>query len=118
MTITHATAEPIACTLTGVEQDQRQEDVRNLFRSVDAVRELADGYAFRFPADDHFLATLADFIAVERRCCPFFAFALVIEPSGGPLWLHLYGSAEIKVFVEGTFASLAYQHTPADGVRP
>jgi hypothetical protein len=118
ITMTHATTAPVACTLTGAEQAQHQQDVRDLFRSVDAVRELPDGYAFRFPADDRFLTALADFIAVERRCCPFFTFTLTVEPSGGPLWLHLCGSAEIKAFVEGSFLSLARQHLSAEGVCP
>ncbi len=114
---TYGTITRIACTLTGAEQEQHQRDVRDLFRSVEALRELPDGYAFRFPADDGPLTALTDFIAVERRCCPFFTFAIVIEPSGGPLWLHLHGSAEIKAFVDGTFAALVRESIPADRVK-
>ena len=114
-----STTEPIACMLTGTEHEQRQQDVRVLFHSVDAMDELADGYAFRFLGNDRFLASLADVIAVEWHCCPFFTFALIVEPNGGPLWLHLRGSAEIKAFVGGTFvASLTNGPAMADGVRP
>jgi hypothetical protein len=105
--------------LTGAEHEQRQQDVRELFRSVDTVHELADGYAFRFPGDDRFLASLMEFIVVERRCCPFFTFAVIAVPDGGPLWLQLRGSEEIRAFVGGTFvASLANRLTPKDGVSP
>jgi hypothetical protein len=100
------TTSPIACTLTGAEHAQRQQAVRDLFRNVDTVQELPDGYAFRFPSDDYAFTSLAEFIAVERRCCPFFTFALIAEPDGGPLWLHLRGSAEIKAFVGKTFMTL------------
>lgn len=106
MTAIQPTTSPIACTLTSAEHAQRQQAVRDLFRSVDAVQELPDGYAFRFPSDDHAFAALTEFIAVERRCCPFFTFALIAVPDGGPLWLHLRGSAEIKTFVGKTFMTL------------
>jgi hypothetical protein len=113
------TTSPIACTLTSAEHAQRQQAVRDLFRSVDAVQELPDGYAFRFPGDDHSFAALAEFIAVERRCCPFFTFTLLVAPDGGPLWLHLRGSMEIKTFVGKTFMTLmVIQPAPMNGIYP
>ena len=46
------------------------------------------------------LLKLADFIAKERLCCPFFGFALQLEPEGGELWLSLTGREGVKPFIQ------------------
>ena len=66
--------------------------------------ELPDGFAYRFAPDDAILLTLAEFIARERLCCPFFRFQLDLEP-GGPLWLRLTGSDGAKELIEGFFGA-------------
>lgn len=91
---------PIACSLTDAEQRERQQALqREVFGGVREARELADGYALRFPGDGAWLATLADFIRFERDCCPFFLFELRCEPQHGPLWLHLRGPEGVKEIV-------------------
>ncbi len=42
---------------------------------------------------------MLDFVAVERRCRPFFTFEVVFEPHDEPLWLRLRGSSAIKAFL-------------------
>jgi hypothetical protein len=56
---------------------------------VEERRDLADGYAFRFPADA--LADLTRFLENERRCCPFLSFEITLAPDGGPVWLRITG---------------------------
>jgi hypothetical protein len=41
---------------------------------------------------------LAEFIAKERLCRPFFAFAIHVERNAGPAWLELTGEAGIYDF--------------------
>jgi len=41
----------------------------------------------------------AEFIAKERLCCPFFGFAIEIEPEQGALWLSLTGRQRVKPFI-------------------
>ena len=90
----------IGCNLGGRELAERKEAIsRDLFVHAEGVEELPDGVAYRFPAGDPWPATALEFIAAERRCCRFFTFELVFEPNGGPLWLRLRGSEEIKAFV-------------------
>jgi hypothetical protein len=91
---------PLACTLTGSEQVTRSGEVNELFKDVQQVKELADGYAFRFPGSDAWANTLLQFITFERGCCPFFRFALVFEPEQGPIWLHLSGPEGVKAIIE------------------
>ncbi len=96
---------PIACILTGSEQAQRGGEVADLFKEVEQVSELDDGYAFRFAGNNSAATRLLDFTLVERSCCPFFTFELVFEPQQGPIWLQLRGGAGVKEFVASTFLS-------------
>jgi hypothetical protein len=91
---------PLACTLTATEQVTRGEEVNDLFKHVQQVDELTDGYALRFPGSDTWANTLLQFIAFERGCCPFFTFALVFEPQQGSIWLHLRGPEGVKAIIE------------------
>ena len=62
------------------------------------MRELADGYALRYPSEAHWLDTLTEFIRFERDYCPFFRFEFHAEPQHGPLWLQLHGQEGVKEF--------------------
>jgi hypothetical protein len=96
--------ETIACLLSEREMAARGELLAHeLFPGVEAVEELADGYAYRFPGDEAWTANVLAFVAAERRCCPFFTFEVVFTPHRGPLWLRLRGSAAIKAFVRDQF---------------
>lgn len=64
---------------------------------VGDIVELSDGLAFGFPADAY--DTVVRFVAGERLCCPFLAFALEIGPARGALWLRLTGPPGIKEFL-------------------
>jgi hypothetical protein len=44
-----------------------------------------------------------DFVADERRCCPFITFTITVAADGGPVWLHLTGDAEIKDVIRAEF---------------
>ena len=109
---TPPTAMPIACRLTTPELRAREQVVqREVVAGVQETRELADGYALRFPGDAAWLDTLAEFIRFERECCPFFTFELRCEPQHGPLWLHLRGPEGVKEFVA---TLLALPNAPPD----
>lgn len=90
---------PIACKLSGDELAERGEEVGDVFQAVEQVRELADGYAFRFPGSAEAATRLLEFTLAERNCCPFFTFELVFEPNEGPIWVRLRGSEGVKEFV-------------------
>jgi hypothetical protein len=97
----------IACDLTAIdaaERDQHILTVEQLFATVQQSNELPDGYAFRLPAEH--LLDAAHFMANERLCCPFFTFTLQQEANGGPLWLKLTGSAEVKQFIQAEFGAI------------
>ena len=92
---------PIVCQLLEPELREREQVLQQeLFSGVEAIRELSDGYALRYPGEVRWLATLTEFIRFERDCCPFLRFELHAEPQHGPLWLELRGQAGVKEFVE------------------
>jgi hypothetical protein len=96
----------IACLLSERESAIRGEELAGgLFTAVEEVAELPDGFGYRFSSDGNQLEPLLEFIAAERRCCPFLTFELAFEPYGGPLWLRLRGSSQVKAFIAEAFNS-------------
>lgn len=105
MSTTQATTDiPIACSLTDTEQrDEQQQQAVGMFKDVEQVVELEDGYAFGFAVSDERASELFGFIQAERKCCPFFTFELIFEPAEGPVWLRLRGAEGVKEFVREAF---------------
>jgi len=64
------------------------------------VKELTNGYEFRFPTDPRTFELLAEWVAGERLCCPFFDIEMRVEREGGPLWLRLTGREGTKQFIQ------------------
>ena len=103
---TGAEESAIACRLSEAEQAKREDELaEDIFGNCQEVAELADGYAFRFPGDNEWAAKLVEFIAFERKCCPFFTFELAFEPQEGPMWLRLKGPEGVKSFVQQNFVA-------------
>lgn len=97
---------PFACNVGALNNEQRQRYmalIKKLNSNKQEVRELADGYAFRFSAESSTVQELAEFIVYERLCCPFFDFELAIEREGGPAWLRLRGRDGVKEFIRIEF---------------
>jgi hypothetical protein len=63
--------------------------------------ELPNGWALRLPNDDEMLLSLARWSVGERRCCPFFAFAIEREPDPGALWVRITGPEGAKEVLAG-----------------
>jgi len=93
---------PFACDMTAIAPEQRGTHlaaIERLFQAVQSKRELPDGYAFELPNASDMLLTAAEFISLERLCCPFFGFGLKIEREGGSVWLSLTGREGVKPFI-------------------
>ena len=65
--------------------------------------ELLDGYAFRVQSEQVSIGELAEYVSSERKCCPFFDFAIELQRDGGPLWLKLRGKDGVKEFMRHEF---------------
>ena len=101
-----AGAKPIACSLTAMTAEQRRRHTHlreQMQKGVKEIKELPDGYAFRFAADAKTVVSLAEFISLERLCCPFFKFELAVDGGDSPAWLRLTGGEGVKEFLQTAF---------------
>ena len=92
-----------ACDMGAIEPGRRDQHIATaveLFQAVQVIKELPDGYAFRLPGETALLLKAAEFVSLERLCCPFFGFQIVVEPEGGALWVHLTGPEGVKPFIQ------------------
>jgi hypothetical protein len=98
-------APPIACDLhklTSVKREREKNLLNEVRKAALEIRDLHLGYALRFPGDAGTVLTLAEFITLERACCPFLDFELRCEAEGGPVSLSVTvtGREGVKQFLE------------------
>ena len=101
--MSNQTSIPLVCDLSAIDPTQRakhQSLAQELFKTFETYTELEDGFAFRFPAETALLTKIAQYINLERRCCPFFHFVLELEANGGHLWLKMTGQEGVKAFLQ------------------
>lgn len=97
--MTQTPETPLACNLgafDAAERERHQALVHDLLAARQEVWELPDGYALRFTSERERLLALAEFVSLERLCCPFLTFGLDVEGASGPLWLRLTGRTGVK----------------------
>jgi hypothetical protein len=95
------TERPIVCTLEpGDLASRRDALLPGLAARADARETLPDGMRWRFRPSSEILAALVDAIDMERRCCRFLRFELVVEAGEGPVWLCVTGPAGTRAFLE------------------
>lgn len=90
----------ILCNPGAIHPTQREAHAalaEEIFTMVLDVQERESGYAFRLPAETPMLYKLAQFIANERLCCPFFTFTITVNDA---LWLELSGGEGVKALIQ------------------
>jgi hypothetical protein len=93
---------PLACRLDALDSKQRArhaELLRELASAVTNVEELPDGIAVRFPARPYVFLRLAEWMELERACCPFLDFGLIFENRVPTMRLAVRGPAGVKDFL-------------------
>jgi hypothetical protein len=99
---------PFACDRAALTPEARKRHFDQLGPALrgkaKTVHELADGYEFEFPSDAATFQLVAEWVAGEHLCCPFFDIDLRLEREGGGLWLRLTGREGVKQFVRADFA--------------
>ena len=88
--------------MTAIPAAQRPvhlEKSRELFSQIEETRELPNGYEVRFADEPDLLKRLADFVSLEKLCCPFLRFEIDAEAENGPVWLRLSGREGVKEFI-------------------
>ena len=99
----------LACDVTAIPQDHRQLHIdtsKQLFSRIQEFRELENGYEFRLPGAADVILKLAQFISLEKLCCPFLNFVVEVEQDDGPVWLRLTGRDGVKAFIREEISGL------------
>src|SRR5438128_11009843 len=100
---------PIACDLTVFSLGERERHLalsQELFAACVKMRELSDGFAFLFNGKGTWCAKIAEWVMLERRCCPFLSFELVFAGDRGPAELRLRGRHGTTELIRGALRSL------------
>ena len=99
---------PIACDMSVLSPAQRETHLatsRWLFSRIEQIEELSDGYRVRLDGPDVVVKT-AEFIALEKLCCPFLNFDLEVQAESGLVWLKLTGREGVKAFIREEISGL------------
>jgi len=94
----------LVCTLgafTLGERERHKALTSQLMAAVVERRELDNGFAFRVQSMSE--GDLAEWAALERRCCPFFQIDIQGQDTA-PIWLHLTGPEGVKEFISAEFS--------------
>jgi hypothetical protein len=95
----------LACDLKAISTADRpryNDLVRRLRVAVQDRRELSDGYSYNLDTKKITLPEVAEWITMERRCCPFLTFQLDVNGSGDSE-LTLRGPAGAKAILNEEF---------------
>lgn len=99
---------PVACGLMPAQLHERRRGLlANVRAAMAEVRELENGYSYKFPLVGETLAELTNLIQLEHQCCPFLTFTLTIESGADSVTLALTGPPGTKQFLAETFNAVS-----------
>ncbi len=90
--------------LTPEERAHHKQLTEKLLAARKEIVETEKGYEFQFSPKNVSLAELAEWVAAESKCCPFFDFHIDLENEGKLICLRLTGEEGIKQFIRAEFA--------------
>ena len=96
----------VACNLKAISATERpryNELMKRLRTAVRERSELPDGYDFRLDGNAITLREVADWISLERLCCPFLNFQLFASGSQSNWVLKLTGPTGVKALLQEEF---------------
>ena len=92
---------PLECRVDRLDPAERQRyaTLRSAMKSaMRGVQERHDGYTVHLPPDAAVFRTVAEWITLERRCCPFLTLGLEWSDTD-TVSLELTGDADVKAFL-------------------
>ena len=96
---------PIICSLSEAElQERRRTILDSIGNSACGVVEIPNGYSFSFVPTSELLARLSNLVELERQCCQFLTFKIVVEPQQ-PIRLEVSGPPESKAMLADFFGA-------------
>ena|ERR1043165_6455132 len=96
---------PIVCTLAEAElQERRKTTLSSIREYVLNTIPTRDGYSYHFNPTSDVLPELAKLVELERQCCQFLTFKIVVEPQQ-PICMEISGPPEAKPLIADFFGS-------------
>ena len=94
------------CNIKALNPAEREHHKQLTDKLIAARREIVEtenGYEFQYSPSNISIGELADWVAAEGKCCPFFDFHIDLEREGNLLSLRLTGEEGIKPFIRSEF---------------
>lgn len=98
---------PLACNPHAIRAEDRsryRDLVAKLRTAIREHRELRDGYALGVDTQALTLTELAEWIGMERRCCPFLTFQIEVTGAAEAARLTMRGPKGAKAILASAFA--------------
>ena len=100
----------IACDRNLMAMDETQKAryrvvVKHVESAALSAEPVSGGFAIRYPADADSVVNLAEFITLERLCCPFLDFCIRLEAGGDHVELRLTGRPGVQEFLQAEIQS-------------
>lgn len=92
-----------ACSLNRRDLDERKRLLADLTVGVVDRKDLEFGIAYRFDPAPDLVARLGRLVDLERDCCQFMRFSIVVDQGDGPTWLELTGPPAARSAIEEYF---------------
>jgi hypothetical protein len=78
----------------------------SLFRHVEAIQEIDEGYAFKFPRSNRLIRRIVDYAAFESRHGSPHTFTLRVGSRDGDVWFQVRGPAGEKERIRALYVSV------------
>ena len=91
--------------LNPAERARHHQLTEKLKKFRTQIIETEKGYEYRYHPKDVSLAEVAEWVAAESKCCPFFDFHIDLENEGQLVCLRLTGAEGIKEFIRVEFGA-------------
>ncbi len=97
---------PFVCELDAFtdQEARRDQELSALVGEYQEMDELAQGLRFRYPWDEERFVRIAEWITLQRKCCPFLSFRLDVDHGNQVFWLHITGEDGTKAFLRQILA--------------
>ena len=86
--------------LSESERHRHRDLLQRLRPAANDIQEVADGYRFHLNGSSVTLVEVAEWVALERRCCPFLAFQLQTSGGESTIVLSVTGPDGVKSFID------------------
>jgi hypothetical protein len=65
-----------------------------------SIDELKNGYDLKFPYDETLFVNAAEYITIERLCCPFLRLNISLAQNGETFNISIAGDDGVKTFIK------------------